>query len=66
MTVERIKAGLRHAKTKGHLPGKKRQVLDLQAVRERMQQGESMRKVAFSLGISPALLSKRLREKQVA
>jgi len=66
VTVERIKAGLRHAKTKGHLPGKKRQALDLQAVRERMQQGESMRKIAVTLGVSPALLSKRLREKQAA
>jgi DNA invertase Pin-like site-specific DNA recombinase len=66
VTVERIKAGLRYAKTKGHLPGKKRQQLDLQAVRERMQQGESMRKIAVSMGISPALLSKRLREKVAA
>jgi len=47
----------------GPPPGKKRQALDLQAVRERMQQGESMRKIAVTLGVSPALLSKRLREK---
>jgi len=60
--VERIKAGLRNAKAKGRMPGKKRRILDLPAVRERMSAGESMRKVAKSLGISPALLSKRLKE----
>src|SRR5882762_3452023 len=49
VTVERIKAGLRYAKTKGHLPGKKRQVLDLGAIRERITAGESLRKVAASL-----------------
>jgi len=63
VTVERIKAGLRHAKTKGHLPGKKRQTLDLGAIRERITGGESLRQVAASLKVSPALLSKRLREK---
>jgi DNA invertase Pin-like site-specific DNA recombinase len=62
VTVERIKAGLRNAKAKGRLPGKKRQILDLQGIRDRMAAGESMRKVAKSLRISPALLSKRLKE----
>ena len=36
------------------------------AIRERITAGESLRKVAASLNISPALLSKRLREKQAA
>ncbi len=62
VTVERIKAGLRHAKSKGRVPGKKRQHLDLAAIRERMQAGESLRKVAASIDVSPALLSKRLHE----
>lgn len=62
VTVERIKAGLRNAKAKGRLPGKKRRILNLEAIRERMAAGESMRKVAKSLGTSPALLSKRLKE----
>jgi DNA invertase Pin-like site-specific DNA recombinase len=61
-TVERIHAGLRLARSKGHKPGKKRQQLDLVTIRERMSKGESLRKVAASLEISPALLSKRLRE----
>jgi DNA invertase Pin-like site-specific DNA recombinase len=62
VTVERIRAGLRNAKSKGRIPGKKRQELDLHAIRERIAHGESLRKVAASLSISPALLSKRLHE----
>jgi len=62
VTVERIKAGLRNAKAKGRLPGKKRRILNLEAIRGRMTAGESLRKVAKSLAVSPALLSKRLRE----
>lgn len=62
VTVERIKAGLRHAKAKGRIPGKKRRLLDLPAIRERISQGESLRKVAKTLRISPALLSRRLNE----
>jgi DNA invertase Pin-like site-specific DNA recombinase len=62
VTVERIKAGLRNAKAKGHLPGKKRRLFDLPAIRERMSEGESLRKVAKTLRISPALLSRRLNE----
>jgi DNA invertase Pin-like site-specific DNA recombinase len=58
---ERVKAGMRNAKAKGHLPGRKRMKLDLNGIRARIQGGESLRQVARSLGISPALLSKRLR-----
>ena len=61
-TVERIHAGLRLARSKGHKPGKKRQALDLGAIRARITQGESLRTVAKDLNISPALLSRRLRE----
>jgi hypothetical protein len=59
---ERVRAGLARAKSLGHLPGRKRQSLDLPAVRTRMANGESLRKVAASLGISAALLSRRLKE----
>jgi len=61
-TVERIHAGLRLARSKGHKPGKKRQALDMQAIRSRMVAGESQRQIAIGLGISPALLTKRLKE----
>lgn len=59
---ERVKAGLARAKSIGHLPGRKRQPLNLTVIRERMAAGESLRGVARTLGISPALLSRRLKE----
>jgi DNA invertase Pin-like site-specific DNA recombinase len=62
LIVERVTAGMRRAKSLGHLPGRKRQALDLDAVRSRMTSGESLRAVARSLAISPALLSRRLKE----
>jgi putative DNA-invertase from lambdoid prophage Rac len=58
---ERVKAGMRNAKSKGHLPGRKRQQLDLDGIRNRIAAGESMRGVAGTLNVSPALLSKRLK-----
>jgi DNA invertase Pin-like site-specific DNA recombinase len=58
---ERVKAGMRNAKSKGHLPGRKRQQLDLDGIRSRIAAGESLRGVAGTLNISPALLSKRLK-----
>jgi DNA invertase Pin-like site-specific DNA recombinase len=61
LIVERVKAGMRNAKSKGHLPGRKRQKLNLDSIRERINAGESMRTVAKTLSISPALLSKRLQ-----
>src|SRR5260370_24980392 len=61
LIVERVTAGMRRAKSLGHLPGRKRQPLDLVAIRARMTAGESLRTVAKSLAISPALLSKRVK-----
>src|SRR6266478_9154162 len=43
LIVERVTAGMRRAKSLGHLPGRKRQSLDLVAVRTRMTAGESLR-----------------------
>jgi len=62
LIVERVTAGMARARAKGHLPGRKRQALDFVAIRARMTAGDSLRTVAKSLEISPALLSKRLRE----
>jgi DNA invertase Pin-like site-specific DNA recombinase len=61
VTVERIKAGMRNAKSKGHLPGPKAFKLDLDLVRSRLASGESKRAIARDLKVSPALLVKRLR-----
>jgi len=56
--VERIHAGLRNARAKGHKPDVKRRAIDLEAVRERMDsESESIRQIAKSLKISAALLS---------
>jgi DNA invertase Pin-like site-specific DNA recombinase len=60
-TVERIKAGLKNAKAKGHVPGRKPQAIDMRAVRARIAVGESQRQIAKSLGVSPALLNKKLK-----
>jgi DNA invertase Pin-like site-specific DNA recombinase len=64
LTVERIHAGLRNARAKGHVPGVKRQLIDIVAVRERITAGESIRTIAKTLKMSPALLSLRLREEK--
>lgn len=61
-TVERIHAGLRAARAKGHKPGVKRKEIDLAAVRKRQAEGESVRGIAKTLGISTALLALRLKE----
>ena len=66
LIVERVKAGMRNAKAKGHKPGPKgaRIQLDLNDVRNRITfNGESMRQVAASLNVSPSLLSRRLRKR---
>jgi DNA invertase Pin-like site-specific DNA recombinase len=60
---ERIRAGLRNAKLKGRLPGPKgpRFDIDMVDVSARICAGESQRHIATTLGISPALLCKRLK-----
>lgn len=61
LIVERIRAGMRNAKVKGHNPGPKAIKLDLEAVRLRIERGESRRAIARSIGVSPSLLTKRLK-----
>lgn len=59
---ERVKAGMKVAKAKGHKSGPKgpRISLNMQDIRLRMAGGESQRAIAKSLNVSPALLTKRL------
>ena len=64
LIVERVKAGMRNAKAKGRLPGKQRRALNLEQIKQRMTAGESQRAIAKSLHVSPALLTKRLKETQ--
>jgi DNA invertase Pin-like site-specific DNA recombinase len=61
LTVERIRAGMRNAKAKGHVPGRRAAAFDLEEARARVQAGESERQVAKTLGISHGLLNKRLK-----
>jgi len=60
LIVERVRAGLANARAKGHLPGPKPMDVDMAAVNARREAGESLRGIAATLGVSPALLCKRL------
>jgi len=64
LIVERVKAGMSRAKLHGKLPGRKRMNVDWTAVRSRCEAGESRRAVARDLGISPALVTRRLNAVQ--
>jgi DNA invertase Pin-like site-specific DNA recombinase len=57
-----IKLGMAQAAREGRKPGKQRRDLDLDLIRQRIQNGESLRSVATAFGISPGYLSKRLNE----
>jgi DNA invertase Pin-like site-specific DNA recombinase len=56
---ERIKAGLATARREGKQIGRPGAVVDMVRVAERRQAGESLRSIAQSLRVSPALLVKR-------
>ena len=56
---ERTKAGLERARHLGHIPGPKAFTVDMDEVRSRKAAGESLRSIARSLQVSPALLIKR-------
>src|ERR1700678_3704040 len=58
---ERIRAGMRLAKSRGHQPGPKAFKLDISGIQSRIKAGESRRSVARSLGVSASLLTKRLK-----
>jgi DNA invertase Pin-like site-specific DNA recombinase len=64
LTVERIRAGMRNAKANGHISGRKPFVLDLDSIRARIAAGEQRQHIAADLGISPALITKRLKSPQ--
>ncbi|MGB2889927.1 MAG: recombinase family protein [Candidatus Acidiferrales bacterium] len=61
LIVERVRAGMAHAKSKGVKFGRARFDVDIAAVRHRIKHGESLRSVARSMKVSPALLVKRLK-----
>ncbi len=61
LIVERINAGLRNAKAKGVTLGRPRSTVETAVILARMEAGESQRDIAKSLGVSPALVNKRLK-----
>ncbi len=61
LICERVRAGLANARAKGRLPGPKPVTLDLASVTARRLAGESLRAIATSMGVSPALLIKRAK-----
>jgi DNA invertase Pin-like site-specific DNA recombinase len=58
---DRTKAGLQRARKAGRVPGPKPAEVDMNEVRKRQAQGESLRKIAKALGVSPSLLVKRAK-----
>jgi len=64
LIIERVKAGQRHAKAKGKHIGRSfgpRAHFDLESARRRHRSGENLRSIADSMGVSHALIWKRLR-----
>ena len=61
LIVERINAGIRNARTKGVVLGRPRSKVEAAVILARLDAGESQRSIAKSLGVSPALVNKRLK-----
>jgi DNA invertase Pin-like site-specific DNA recombinase len=62
LTVERIRAGMRNAKAKGSKIGRPSSpVFDVDEVKARVAAGEQRQHIAAELGVSPALITKRLK-----
>ncbi len=61
LICERVRAGLANARAKGHMPGPKPVELDMPGIAARREAGESLRQIAASLNVSPALLVKRAK-----
>ncbi len=57
---ERIRSGLKNARARGQKLGRPSIAVNVRDVRRRVKAGESLRKIAASLTVSPALLWKRL------
>jgi DNA invertase Pin-like site-specific DNA recombinase len=59
---ERTKAGLARAVRRGAVLGAKRHPIDIGAVREAQNAGQSLRAIAARIGVSPGTLVNRLKE----
>lgn len=56
-----IRRGMAQAAKQGRKPGRRPRDLDLDLIRQRIRNGESMRSVATALGLSHSLISRRLK-----
>jgi putative DNA-invertase from lambdoid prophage Rac len=54
LAVERVRAGLAHARRQGRIGGRPRLVVDREKVRELHEGGQTMREIAAAMGISAA------------
>jgi DNA invertase Pin-like site-specific DNA recombinase len=54
LAVERVRAGLAHARRQGRIGGRPRLVVDRDKVRELHEGGQTMREIAAAMGISAA------------
>jgi DNA invertase Pin-like site-specific DNA recombinase len=65
LIVERVKAGMRRVKAEGSKSGRPigrpSPFLDIAAIKQRIAAGEQRQHIAASLGVSPALITKRLK-----
>jgi DNA invertase Pin-like site-specific DNA recombinase len=63
---ERIRGGLRNARSKGRRLGRPRMILDTARIAALRSQGRSLRAIAIELGCSHALVNKTLSNSQPA
>jgi DNA invertase Pin-like site-specific DNA recombinase len=62
LIVERVKAGLRHAKAKGKRLGRPRSLLDVAKVTALRAEGRSVRAIASELGCSHSLVHRQIAQ----
>jgi DNA invertase Pin-like site-specific DNA recombinase len=66
LIVERVKAGMRRVKAEGSRTGRaigrpRAREFDVEAIKARVASGEQRQHIAAELGVSPALITKRLK-----
>jgi DNA invertase Pin-like site-specific DNA recombinase len=56
LTIERVKAGLAHARAKGKVFGRPRRAVDVNRVAQLRQSGRSYREIGSEMGLDPTLI----------
>jgi DNA invertase Pin-like site-specific DNA recombinase len=60
LTIDRIKSGLAHARTRGRIGGRRRKVVDVEKIRELRHRGLAWRDIAKLVGVSRATAQRAL------